>query len=157
MDTEDKYLGDSFYVVMAGELPPDFVVEAMEENHRKRVENDDSSLVGPKEWEPSPAKENHIVGEQPEVDGWVTFYDPDLLEQGEPFKHGTFPFRSVEKDGAWFARPDGDKWSRSPIWEWKNPTEDPSENLTLSPSIGLQGDGEITFHCHIRDGEIDWI
>lgn len=154
-DTDEKYLGDEFYVTMAGDLPPEFVTDVMEERHRESVEDPDSPLVGPPDYTPSPRNDHHAINPDVPVDGWVTFYDPALLESGDAFKHGTFPFRSVEKDGPWFARPDGEKWSRSPVWKWENPDADPHESLTLSPSIGL-GD-PLSFHCFIRDGGIEWL
>lgn len=156
MDTDETYLNDEFFVVMAGDLPPDDVVDARRESHRKRIEDPDSPLVGPAEYEPSPAKEHYAGQPDLPVDGWVTFYDPDLLAAGEPFKHGTFPFRDHRSSESWFARPNAEKWNRGPVWKWQNPGEDPHESLTLSPSIGLGG-GEITFHCYIRNGEIDWL
>jgi hypothetical protein len=149
-------LDDEIYVVMAGELPPDHILEFQDKRSEELVNDPDSALVskGP----PSPARDTHIVGDDIPVDGWVTFYDPEKLHALEPFKHGTFPFRSVEKDDApWFGRPDADKWHRSPIWKWQNPDEDPHERLTLNPSIGRQDEDGITFHCYIRNGEIDWL
>lgn len=145
MDTLDIYLDDKFYVVMAGEKPD----EKFRLTSRGMSDQAEGAIV-------KPAREKHYLGEQPPVDGWVTFYNPDLLEQGEPFKHGTFPFRDYRTDGLWFAKPDEDEWSKHPIWKWQNPEEDPHSNLTLKPSIGKQ-DGKITFHCHIRNGEIKWI
>lgn len=143
MDTVEKYRGDEFYVVMAGERPPEFV--------RRTMGQRDGIAVG------RPAKERHYLGEQPPVDGWVHFYDPDLLDAGEPFRHGTFPFRDHHKDGLWVAKPDAEKWSQHPIWKWKNPDADPHEELTLKPSIGMQSDGETVFHCWIENGSIRWV
>lgn len=156
MDTAEKYLNDEFFVTMAGELPPEHIVEQRRASMEARVEDPDDPVA---EWGgPSPARDHHYLGEQPPVDGWVTFYDPDLLAAGEPFKHGDFPFRSVGKDDApWFARPDAENWSRHPIWKWQNPDADPHESLTLSPSIGTRADDTVTFHCYIRDGSIEWL
>lgn len=156
MDTDDSYLDDEFYVVMAGELPPDEIMEYHEERTQKLIDDPDSPVKnrGP----PAPASDTHIVGDGIPVDGWITFYNPEKLRSLEPYKHGTFPFRDHRKDDSeWFGRPDADKWHRSPIWKWQNP-EDPVDDITLNPSIGRRGDGdEVTFHCYIRNGEIDWL
>lgn len=137
MDTAKKYRNDEFYVAVAGELPPDWYVEHMESQESTVSVNPTSS-------------EHFGVP----VDGWVTFYDPDLYDNGEPFKHGTFPFRSVTKDGAaWAGNPDNPAGERFPIWKWENPGADPHDALTLSPSIGLGDD----FHCYVRAGEINWL
>lgn len=161
MDTADKYTGDEFYVVMAGETPPDHIVEARKRYHRERVADDDDPLAGPDEWTPSPASDEYRVGDNSvPVDGWVTLYDPEKLAAGEPFKHGTFPFRAAGRDDhGWFARPDAGKWRRMPVWKWQNPAADPHESLTLNPSIGRRDtdSGDITLHLYIRNGEIDWI
>ena len=141
MDTDEKYLGDEFFVKMAGERGPDWYIEHMESK-------ENVVSVGP-------ASGNRRIGEQPPVDGWVTFYDPDLLEAGEPFKHGDIPFRDYRKTAApWFAFPDKPAGEKHPVWKWQNPDEDPHESLTLQPSIGLHGSA---MHCYIRDGEIDWL
>lgn len=157
MDTAETYLNDDIYVVLAGESPPEYITEARAEHHRKRVADPESPLVGPEEFEASPARDHHPMNEDVPVDGWVTFYDPEKLEAGEAFKHFEFPFRSVEKSGPWFARPDETEWSKQPVWKWQNPDADPHEHLTLTPSLGINGDDGIVFHCYIRDGEIDWL
>lgn len=157
MDTIEKYRGDKFYVVMAGERPPEHIMKKREENMERKVNDPDDPLTG--FGDIGPARGEHYLGDEPPVDGWVEFYDPDKLESGEPYKHGRFPFRSVKKgDSPWFARPDGEKRDRHPIWKWQNPDEDPHENLTLKPSIGKRNsDGEIVFHCWIENGEIRWV
>lgn len=156
MDTDDKYLGDEFYVVMAGEKPPQRIREYYDKRTEKLVNDPDSPVSG--RGPPAPASHTHIVNDDVPVDGWVTFYDPEKLEALEPYKHGTFPFRDHRKDDApWFGRPDSEKWHRSPVWKWQNPEEDPHEDLTLNPSIGTQSDQELSFHCYIRNGEIDWL
>lgn len=146
MDTAEKYRGDEFFVVMAGERGPDWYVEHMESQF------DAVDVL--------PANDHHALDPDIPVDGWVTFYDPDLLETGEPFKHGTFPFRSVDTDDQWFVHPDAQKGRRRPIWKWENPEEDPTEHLTLSPSIGMgmtEPSEDPDFHCFIQDGEIKWL
>lgn len=139
-DTEDKYLDDEFYIALTSDHAFD---EYDTIGHNLPEEN------------PGRGRDTHIVGEQPPVDGWVTFYDPELLEDGEPYKHGTFPFRDKNRDGLWFARPDADEWHRSPIWKWTNFGQ-PLNEMTLKPSIGM-GSGELNFHCYIRGGEIEWL
>lgn len=155
MDTKPEYRdGLDFYVTMSGELPPDFVVEARERNMQERIADPDDPVSG---WGGvSPCPETTHIGGVP-IDGQVTFYYPDKVESGDPFKYGDFPFRDADTDGPWFMRPDADKWRRQPIWKWQNPDADPHEDLTLSPSIGRRADGDIVFHCYIRDGEIDWL
>lgn len=157
MDTDEKYLNDEFYVCLAGETPPDFIIDISKERRKEKIEDPDSPLVGPEEYEPSEARDHHYLNDDVDVDGWVTFYDPELLEDHEPFKHGTFPFRNHNKGDQWFARPDSDEWDRHPVWKWTNPDEDPHENLTLEPSIGKRSDGGVNFHCFIRNGEIEWV
>lgn len=142
MDTTEKYLDDEFYVVLAGERPDEKFIYT----NRGVDDIHEGSDI-------QPARDHHYIGEEPPVDGWVTFYDPDLLDEGEPFKHGTFPFRDHSKDNLWFALPDEEKGSKHPVWKWQNPDEDPHENLTLKPSIGM-GDN---FHCWIEQGEIRWV
>jgi len=41
-------------------------------------------------------------------------------------------------------------------WRWENPDE-PTEDITLSPSIGVGRDqsGGWDWHCYVRDGEVD--
>lgn len=156
MDTDKKYRDDEFYVVMAGERPPSFVREAHEERMEAKKEDPDDPLADYESL--TPARDSHAINPDVPVDGFVTFYDPGLLESGSAYKHGTFPFRSVNKDDPpWFARPDDDEWSRHPVWKWQNPDEDPNHHLTLTPSIGLRGDDGIRFHVFIRDGEIVWL
>ena len=158
MDTDEDYLGDEIYVTMAGELPPDDIVEVMAERHRQRIEDPDSPIVGPDEYEARPARDTHAMNEDVPVDGFVTFYDPNLLASGDAFKHYSFPFRDHRKDEhPWFARPDAEKWSRNPVWKWQDPDADPHESLTLKPSLGIQGEEGILFHCWIRTGEIEWL
>lgn len=156
MDTKDEYLDDEIYVVMAGELEPEFITEQRKKNHKRRVEDDDSAVVGPAEYEPEPAKETQQFGSGATVDGWVTFYSPDKLDSGEAFKHYTFPFRDKSKNSdPWSAFPDKPNFKQHPIWKWENPNEGPHDNLTLSPSIGV---GQpLEFHCYIRNGEIEWL
>lgn len=146
MDTEDKYLDDEFYVVMAGERPP--------ERHRLTSRGSDDINEGAIQ---RPARDTHILGKKPPVDGWVTFFNPELLQKEKPYKHGTFPFRKEGTEGKWFAFPEGDEWNRHPIWKWKTSNGD-RENITLRPSIGMRNsDRDITFHCYITDGEIKWL
>lgn len=105
------------------------------------------------------------VGDIP-IDGIVEFryprYQDDQPDEFRPDEDGyfwrvTFPFRDHRKDDEpWFRLPDEEKWKRHPIWKWKNP-EEPVENATLSPSIGMKGDDGMDFHCYIRGGEIDWL
>lgn len=141
MDTDEKYLGDEIFVTLAGERGPDWYVEHMESR--------DSCV------RVNPANDHHALDPDVPVDGWITFYDPDLLEAGEPFKHGTFPFRDHRKDGApWAAFPAKPKGKRQPVWQWKNPEDDVGD-LTLSPSIGT-GD-PVNFHCYVREGKIEWL
>jgi len=101
-------------------------------------------------------RKEHPLGENPKVDGWLLFYDPDAPE-GEPWKYYDFPFRSVNKDDdLWFAYPDREKFTKQPVWKWQNPDESISE-LTLKPSIGVNADDELTFHCFVENGEIEWL
>jgi len=156
MDTDKKYLDDKIYVVMAGEYPPQRIIEARKKMHRESVEDPGSPLVGPEELQYEPASSSQRFGSNATVDGWVTFYDPKKLKQEKAFKHYTFPFRDVNKDDdPWAAFPDKPNFKQHPIWKWTNPNDDPHESLTLSPSIGVGQPTE--FHCHIRNGEIDWI
>lgn len=139
MDTEEQFRDDEFFVAMAGERGPAWYVE--------RMESAESAVSI------SPASDESLWGAP--VDGWVTFYSPTLLDAGEPFKHLTIPFRSVEREGEWLGNPDGLDGTRRPIWKWENPDADPHEALTLSPSIGM-GAPDPHFHCHIREGAIQW-
>jgi len=156
MDTDEMYLDDKIYIEMAGEYPPERVMEVRKKRHRERVEDPDSHLVGPPELKFESASSSQRFGSNATVDGWVTFYSPKKLEQEEAFKHYTFPFRDVNKDDEpWSAFPDKENYKQHPIWKWQNPNEDPHENLTLAPSIGVGQPTE--FHCFIRNGEIDWL
>jgi len=156
MDTDEEYLDDEIYVVMAGNYPPEDIMEVMKERHRERVEDPDSHVAGPPELKYEPAKPSQQFGCGATVDGWVTFYDLEKLENKDAFKHYTFPFRDVNKDDEpWAAFPDGENFKQHPIWKWQNPDEDPHESLTLSPSIGVGH--PLEFHCYIRDGGIEWL
>lgn len=151
MDTEDEYRDCDFYVRMAGEPHPDFV----QEYHRRRAEHPDTAVVG---YEPSPMRDFHVVNEDVPVDGQICFYWPDRLESvndgNRPFAF-EFPFRDHRKDDApWFAAPDANKFSKHPVWRWKNPDAQ-RENITLEPSLGI-GD-PMRFHCYVRGGDIDWL
>lgn len=155
MDTDDKYLDTEFYVTLAGERPPDYIQDGWEENTRIRIDDPDDPLADRGTMGRCP--QTHQLNDDVPIDGQVTFYWPNKLGTGEAFIAFDFPFRSVEQDDApWFANPDADKWSRHPVWKWQNADTDPRENLTLSPSLGIGGD-DLSFHCYIRNGEIDWL
>lgn len=145
MDTEEDYLDCDFYVRMAGEMPPDFVVESYE----------------PDEFNPAPLRDHHPLNEDVPIDGQVCFYWPDRL--GDPEAKGwrafDLLFRDHRKDDApWSARPEETKWSKHPVWKWKNPGAD-REHITLEPSLVIRSpeSDRITFHCYIRQGSIDWL
>lgn len=142
MDTHDKYLDTVIGIELA---------EGRHENREDRTFNVPDRGLG--------ASKKHRLGydgTQVPVDGWVTFYWPDRPKH-EPHMAYSFPFRDAKKDDfRWLAAPDADDWSKRPIWKWQNP-EEPLFNLTLAPSLGISGNDGISFHCYIRDGEIDWL
>jgi len=151
MDTEDKYLETEFYVVMAGGTPPHHIQDYQDE----RIADPDDSTVGV---DRSGLRDHRALNEDVPIDGQIRFYWPDRMEPDceEGWKSFEFPFRSVEKDDApWAAYPDKENFSQHPVWEWQNPNEDPHEKLTLKPSIGVGS--PLTFHCFVRDGEVEWI
>lgn len=102
----------------------------------------------------------HPLNEAVPIDGFIELRYPREDEPFDPETDGQYwrlswPFRDHREDGLWFARPDGEKWERSPVWEWENP-EEPVENITLSPSYGMKNDdGSWHIHCYIRDGEVE--
>lgn len=110
--------------------------------------------------------QNTQTGTDIPIDGTIEFryprYQDDQPDEFRPDEDGyywrlTFPYRSVEKDSPpWLGAPERDKWSKRPIWKWQNPDE-PLEQMTLEPSIGLRGDDGIRFHCYVRNGEIEWL
>lgn len=114
-------------------------------------------------WNPSM---KNLAGTDIPIDGVVEFryprYQDDQPDEFRPDEDGyfwrlTYPYRSIEKDEhPWFGRPDAEDFHRRPIWKWQNPDE-PLDEMTLNPSIGKRSDGEIDFHCYIRNGEIDWL
>jgi hypothetical protein len=127
------------------------------------MDTDEEYLDAVLRWNPSMRT---LAGTDIPIDGLVEFRYPryqedqpdrfDLDESGH-FWRLTFPYRSVEKDDEpWFGNPNGGEWSRRPIWKWQNPN-DPLDEMTLSPSIGKQSDGEMDFHCYVRNGEIEWL
>lgn len=146
MDTDEKYRNDAIIEVE--------MAEHIEGAHHGRP--------------------THMLNDDVPVDGRIHFL---FRKPGEPqsgrekdgrWFTGTFPFRSAEKDDApWFAFPDADEWERHPVWKWQNPEEvldgdrvnpnEVEETITLSPSFGLRGDDGIYFHCHVREGEIEWL
>ena len=130
------------------------------------MDTDDRYLDAVLRWDYPPTHTETLPGTDVPVDGFVEFryprYQDDQPDRFDPYESGyywrhSFPFRSREKnDAPWFGNPDGGEWSRRPIWKWQNPN-DPIENATLSPSIGMRGDDGIDFHCYIRNGRIDWL
>lgn len=104
----------------------------------------------------------HLLNDDVPIDGYVhiLYRDPDNPQSGRDedgrWYAGSFPFRDHRKDDApWAAFPDKPKGKRHPVWKWQNPEDDPHEELTLNPSIGL---GDPTYlHCWIRDGELEWL
>lgn len=157
MDTKPEYQDLEFYVVMAGDLPPQFIQDAWREIQQAKVDDPDSHMdeVG----ELTPCDDHHYLNEDVPIDGRVHFYYPDRLDPDSPgHRYAEFPFRSVHKDKyPWFSRPDADKWGRHPVWKWQNPDKDPHEHLDLTPSLGRRdGDGNIIFHCWIENGSIRW-
>lgn len=148
MDTEDKYLDTEFYVQMVGEAPPDFAVDYYE----RRINDPDDSLVDYQR----ELRDHHQLDKNVPIDGIVAFYWPDQLEKedGTPWSF-SFPFRDNRKDDEpWFAFPDKDSPKRHPVWKWQNP-EESTDNITLDPSLGVGQPP--TFHCYIRNGEIQWL
>lgn len=155
MDTDDKYLDCDFYVTLAGEQPPEPIRDGWRENTQKRVDDPDDPLADRGDMGRCP--ETHPLNDDVPIDGQVTFYWPEKLGSGDPFKAFDFPFRGVDKDDApWFARPDADKWSRHPVWKWKNP-DAPLDRITLHPSLGIGPRDDLSFHAYIRGGDIDWL
>jgi hypothetical protein len=151
MDTDETYLDTSYYVRLAGETPPVFV----QEYYQSRINDPDDTLV---DHDPDPFRDHHVLNEDVPIDGQVAFYYPDRLspDVDKGAWSFAFPFRDYRKDGApWAAFPEKPKWKRHPVWKWTNPEQDPHEHLTLKPSLGV---GEpLSFHCWIRDGEIEWL
>lgn len=131
MDTEAKYRNDSLLEVTMSEgsgHPPD----------------------------------HHALNQDVPIDGLVhlLFRDPEDPQGGRDqdgrWYAGSFPFRDHREDAdPWFAFPDKGEFERHPVWKWQNPEEDPHEQITLKPSIGL---GQPMYlHCWIKQGEIDWL
>lgn len=136
MDTDDKYRNDPLLEV---------------------------ELTGESDWYDG-NRSVHPLNEDVPVDGFVhiLYRDPDEPDSGRDkdgrWYAGSFPFRSTEKDAdPWFAFPDKPKGERHPVWEWKNPDEDPHESITLKPSIGLGSAGDWRLHVYITDGEIEFL
>lgn len=161
MDSKQEYVdGLDFYVRMVGERKPERIIEYQRERMQNRVESEDTAITGGSvEWDE--LQGHHTLNEDVPIDGQVTFYFPDRLDDTGADADGalsyTFPFRDHRKDDApWEARPEAEEFSNHPVWKWENPEEDPEENLTLSPSLGIGGD-DLTFHCFIRGGEIEWL
>lgn len=138
MDTKEKYLNDKFFICMVAEKEFD--------EYEYNVPDRENCF----------ARQKRMGGSMPEVDGWLTFFDPELHDNGEAYKHFSFPFRSVEKGGLWFSFPDKDKGKKRPVWKWKNPDE-PLSKVTLNPSLGIGSDGETKFHCWVKNGEVEWV
>lgn len=100
------------------------------------------------------------------IDGTVEFryprYQDDQPDEFRPYENGyfwrmTFPYRDKRRDEhPWFRFPEEEKGKRHPIWKWEN-ADEPLDNMTLSPSIGKSNDGEMVFHCYVRDGKIEWL
>lgn len=152
MDTEQKYVDCAeFYTQLAGEPEPGFITEY----HENGVENPDRNVIG---YDPTESfRDHHLLNEDVPIDGYVQFYNPDAGEQGEPFLFFGFPFRDHRKtDAPWAAYAEKPNGKNHPVWKWQNPEMDPHKRLTLSPSLGV-GRDELTFHCYIRDGEIEWL
>lgn len=142
MDTESRFLDDSFYITLASD-------HAIDE-YGKHVHGmpDDAT--------PASNRDTRVMGVNPPVDGRVTFYNPDKLEAGEGYKHFDFPFRDENREGDWFGNPDEDKGRKYPVWKWENFGESLDE-ITLNPSLGVSPRGTTVFHCFIKDGEIEWL
>lgn len=137
MDTEDKYLNDPLLEVeLAKNLPED-------SNRRTHPLNNDVPIDG----------HVHILFRRSD--------EPDSgRDKDGRWYAGSFPFRDHRSDEyLWAAYPDKPNGRNHPVWKWQNPDEDPHENITLNPSIGL-GKGESKgwrLHCWIKNGEIDFI
>lgn len=152
MDTDEKYRDRAdFYVRFAGEREPDFVADYFQ----RRIDDPDDPLTGR---QGTPLRDHHLLNEDVPIDGQVTFYFPDVLDDADEtgLFAFSFPFRSAEKtDAPWFARPDAEKFSRHPVWKWENPEAD-RDDITLSPSLGV-GREALVFHCFIEDGDVRWV
>lgn len=130
------------------------------------MDTDEKYLDAVLRWDSPPVHTQTLPGTEIPIDGFVEFryprYQDDQPDDFRPDESGyywrhSFPFRSVEKDAhPWFGNPGGGEWKRRPIWKWQNP-EEPVEEATLNPSIGMPSDGEMAFHCYVRNGEIDWL
>lgn len=121
---------------------------------------------------------HHVMNHDVPIDGQIEFRYPKTEEDLEENRGGrndywiaaSFPFRDHRKNNdPWAAFPEKPNFEQHPVWKWQNPEDarrdDDSnleydeevveETITLSPSIGL---GQpMYFHCHVREGEIDWL